>query len=276
MAITAKQVNDLRQITGAGMMDCKKALEEANGDQEAAIDILRKNGQKVAAKRADRNATEGVAFVYSSEDGTLGIGFTLNCETEPVSKTAEFNELGKAILNAAVERQITNTEDLLQTVVKGEKVIDHITLLSGKIGEKIEISKYTLVKAEKVVTYLHGNKIAVLLGLKGIGSADVTSAGKDVCMQIAAMNPLAIDENSVDAATIEREKEIGMERARQEGKPENILAKIAEGYVKKYFQENTLLPQAFVKDPKITVKQYLDSVNKGLTVTEFHRLSVGR
>jgi len=276
MAITAAQVNELRQRTGAGMMDCKKALEEAQGDFEKAIDILRVKGQKIAAKRADKEAKEGQAYVYTNETATLGIGFTLNCETEPVSKTDEFLQLGKMLLEAAVANKPKTAEELVALSVGGVNLTERMTELSGKMGEKLEVSKYAIIEGEKIVTYLHGGKVAVLVNLSGANGADVTEAGKDVAMQIAAMNPVAVDESSVDMAVVEREKQVGIDRAREEGKPEAVLAKIAEGYVKKFLQENTLLSQPFVKDGKVTVKQYLESIQKGLTVKSFARLGIGR
>ncbi|MCS7005296.1 MAG: translation elongation factor Ts [Cytophagales bacterium] len=276
MAITAAQVNELRQRTGAGMMDCKKALEEAQGDFEKAIDILRVKGQKIAAKRADKEAKEGKAYAYVNESGTVGIAFTLNCETEPVSNTDEFLGLGQMILKAAIANKPKTVPELLSLSVDGVNISEKMTELSGKMGEKLEIAKYALIEGEKIVSYVHANKVAVLVNLIGTNGIDVTEAGKDVAMQIAAMNPVAVDENSVAPEIIEREKQVGIERARQEGKPEAVLAKIAEGYVKKFLQENTLLSQTFVKDAKISVKQYLESIQKGLTVKSFARLGVGR
>ncbi len=276
MAITAKQVNELRQITGAGMMDCKKALVEADGDIEKAIDLLRKKGQKVAAKRADREASEGNVYSYVSDDATIGIAYSLNCETEPVSKTEEFKVLGDNILKAAIENQSESKEQVLDAEFDGKKVSEHIIELSGKIGEKIEISDYALVKGEKVVSYLHGSSIVVLVNLAGGASDEVEAAGKNVAMQIAAMKPLAVDKDGIDPATVEREKQVGIDKAREEGKPEHILDKIAQGYVQKFFKENTLLSQQYVKEPKQTVAQYLDSVVKGLTVKSFSRIGIGR
>jgi elongation factor Ts len=276
MAITAKQVNDLRQITGAGMMDCKQALVEADGDIEKAIDILRKKGQKVAAKRADRDAKEGNVYVYTSEDGQIGIALALNCETEPVSNTVEFKELGQMILDAAVANQPADAETLVALTKDGKALSEYMVELSGKIGEKIEVSQYSLLKGEKIVSYLHGRTIAVLVNLANVGKVDVVEAGRSVAMQIAAMRPVAVDEHSVDPAVVAREKEVGVERARQEGKPENLLERIAEGYLKKFYQENTLLSQPFVKDNKVTVSQYLNSVEKGLTVKSFARIAIGR
>ncbi|MBX2843255.1 MAG: translation elongation factor Ts [Flammeovirgaceae bacterium] len=276
MAITAKQVNELRQATGAGMMDCKNALVEADGDLEKAIDFLRKKGQKVAAKRADKEASEGNAYTYISDDKSEGIAITLNCETEPVSNTDEFQALGKLIIDAAVANKPASKEDLLSIQVDGKAVSEYMVELSGKIGEKIEVSNYSYLKGEQVVAYLHGRSIAVLVNLASTGGEDFEGVGKDIAMQIAAMKPIAVDENGIDPAVVEREKQIGVEKAKEEGKPEHILERIAEGFVKKFYKENTLLSQEFVKDSKVNVKQYLDSVKKGLTVKEFVRVGIGR
>ena len=275
MAITAKQVNELRQITGAGMMDCKQALVEADGNLEVAIDILRKKGQKIAAKRADRDAKEGNVYAYTGADGKFGIALALNCETEPVSNTAEFKELGQNILQVAIDNKPASIEALVALAFNGKSITEHMVDLTGKIGEKIEISQYALLNGESIVAYIHGRSIAVLVNLANTGGNIFEEVGKDVAMQIAAMRPVAVDDKSVDPAIVSREREIGVERARQEGKPEHLLEKIAEGYIKKFYQENTLLSQAYVKDNKLTVAQYLDSVKKGLTVTEFSRIAIG-
>ncbi|MEN7548324.1 translation elongation factor Ts [Rapidithrix thailandica] len=277
MAITAKQVNELRKITGAGMMDCKKALVEADGDIEKAIDSLRKKGQKVAAKREDREAAEGTVLIHINEDSTEAIAFALKCETDFVAKNEDFKSLGTKILAEAVKNQAESAEALAALEIDGVKISEQITEYIGKIGEKIEITSYTKISGEKIIPYIHGdNKIGVLVELTNVGDAEVTEAGKDVAMQIAAMNPVAVNEEGIDPELVEREKQIGIEKARQEGKPEQILEKIAEGFVKKFYKENTLLNQAFVKDNKLTVQQYLDSVQKGLTVKSFSRISIGR
>jgi elongation factor Ts len=272
--ITAKDVNKLRQHTGAGMMDCKKALVEADGDFDKAVDLLRQRGQKIAAKRADRETSEGRVFAHVNEAGDHGIAFAFACETEPVSNTDDFKNLGESILKAAVEANAGNKEAVLGLDVDGTTAGERITELSGRIGEKIEISDFANVTGEAVVNYNHGSKIAVLVTLENTGSADVTDAGRDVAMQIAAMNPIAVDETSVDAETVERERNIGVEKAKEEGKPANIAEKIAEGYVKKYLKENTLVNQPFVKDAGQTVAQYVDSVQKGMKVKSFNRVSV--
>ncbi|UZR95522.1 translation elongation factor Ts [Chondrinema litorale] len=276
MAITAKQVNELRQITGAGMMDCKNALVEAEGDIEKAIDLLRKKGQKVAAKRADREASEGNVYSYINEAGTVGIAFALNCETEPVSNTEEFKKLGETILKVAIDNAISSKEEVVEVEVDGKKIAEYMVELSGKIGEKIEISDYAYIEGEQVVDYLHGTSIVVLVNLAGGTGEEVIEAGKNVAMQIAAMKPLAVDKDGIDIEVVEREKQVGIEKAREEGKPEHILDKIAQGFVQKFFKENTLLSQQYVKEPKQSVTQYLDSVKKGLTVKSFSRIGIGR
>lgn len=276
MAITAQDVNKLRQMTGAGMMDCKKALTEANGDFDLAIDILRKKGQKVSASRADRETTEGSVFIRTNDDSSVGILVALNCETDFVGKNEEFQNLGNAILDVAFTSGVATTEELLTQKIGDFTVQEKITELVGKIGEKIEISEFVKVTGEAVVPYIHaGSKLGVLVSLKGVNGTDVQEAGKDVGMQIAAMNPVAVDKDGVDASTIQKELEIGKEQALAEGKPANIIDKIAEGKLQKFYKDNTLLNQQFVKDNSLTVAKYLDSVASGLTVTEFKRISIG-
>ncbi|MCG8387086.1 MAG: translation elongation factor Ts [Cytophagales bacterium] len=276
MAITAKDVNKLRQMTGAGMMDCKKALTEAEGDFEKAIEILRKKGQKVSASRADRDTKEGSIFIKTNEGNTEAVLIALNCETDFVGKNEEFLTLGNAILGVAFENAPADIPALMGEKVGDLTVQEKITELIGKIGEKIEVSEYVRLKGETVVPYIHaGNKLGVLVALTGINGSDVTEAGKDVGMQIAAMNPVAVDESGVDASTVEKELEIGREQARAEGKPDNIIDKIAQGKLQKFYKENTLLHQQFVKDNGLTVAKYLDGVSKGLTVSEFKRISIG-
>lgn len=276
MAITAQEVNKLRQMTGAGMMDCKKALTEAEGDFDKAIDILRKKGQKVSASRADREATEGAVFVKTNDSNTEGILIALNCETDFVGKNEEFLALGSAILDAAFAHSPATKEELMKLKLGSLTIEEKITEMVGKIGEKIEVSEYVSLKGEAVVPYIHaGNKLGVLVALKNVNGTDVQEAGKDVGMQIAAMNPVAVDSDGVDQTIIEKEIEIGKEQALAEGKPENIVDKIAQGKLQKFFKDNTLLNQPFVKDNSLSVSKYLDSVNSGLTVTEFKRVSIG-
>lgn len=277
MAITAQDVNRLRQETGAGMMDCKKALTEANGDFEAAKDILRKQGQKIASKRADNVTSEGIVLTQVSADGSNGTVVAVACETEPVSKVEDFRNLAQAVLQAAVSSKAASKEELLAAPqADGRPLQDHITDLMGKIGEKIDVVAYETVSAEKVVAYNHSNgKLGVLVGLKNTGGNDVEEVGKDVAMQIAAMKPIALDKDGVDAATIEREIEIGKEQARAEGKPEAMLEKIAQGKLNKFYKENTLLNQEFVKDSSLSIAQLLDKTSKGMTVSEFKRVAIG-
>ena len=275
MAITAQEVNKLRQMTGAGMMDCKKALTEAEGDFEKAIDILRKKGQKVSASRADRETKEGTIVTHVSTDGSVGTLLSLTCETDFVAKNEGFVEFANNLLNVATKNNATSTEEILALPYESITVQEKIVEMTGKIGEKIEISHYIVVKGETVVPYIHSNgKLGVLVALTQKG-AGVEEAGKDVAMQIAAMNPVAVDKDGVDATTIEREIEIGKDQARQEGKPEEMLEKIALGKLQKFYKENTLLSQAFVKDNSKTITQYLDGVSKGLSVNEFKRVSIG-
>ncbi len=261
------------------MMDCKKALTETNGDFEAAIDFLRKKGAKVAASRQDRESNEGVVIARSSEDGKFGVIIELNCETDFVAKNAEFIAFGNQIANAAVEHKPASIEELYAISVDVEgttaKIGDLVIEKTGKIGEKIGVSKYAVVEGEKVVAYIHGNfRLGVLVGLSAaVAGAD--EAGKDVAMQIAAMNPVAIDKDGVDATTIERELEIAKEQIRAEGKPEEMVEKISLGKLNKFYKDSTLLNQEFVKDPSKSVAQFLATVEKGLTVTAFKRVALG-
>lgn len=275
-AISAQDVNKLRQMTGAGMMDCKKALTEAEGDFEKAIEILRKKGQKVSASRSDRDAKEGSVFVKVTDDKKEGFLIALNCETDFVAKNEEFQALGKQIVDAAFANKPASKEALLALSAGGNLSLnDKIVELVGKIGEKIEVSEYIHMKGEAVVAYIHaGSKLGVLVSLKGVNGKDVTEAGKDVGMQIAAMNPIAVDESSVDTTVIEKELEIAKAQILAEGKPANMVDKIAQGKLQRFYKDNTLLHQAFVKDNTKTVAQYLDSLTKGLTVAEFKRVTI--
>jgi elongation factor Ts len=274
--ISAQDVNKLRTMTGAGMMDCKKALTEAEGDFEKAIEILRKKGQKVSASRSDRDAKEGSVFVRVSDDKKEAVLIAFNCETDFVAKNDEFQNLGKLIVETAFAKKSASKEALMAEVVGGLSLTDKITELVGKIGEKLEVSSYVHMKGEAVVPYIHsGSKLGVLVSLKGVNGKDVTDAGKDIGMQIAAMNPVAVNENDVDKSVIEKELEIAKAMILAEGKPEHMVEKIAQGKLNKFFKDNTLLPQIFVKDSSKTVAQYLDSVTKGLTVAEFKRVAIG-
>jgi elongation factor Ts len=270
--ITAADVNKLRKQTGAGMMDCKNALVEAEGDFEKAVDVLRKKGQKVAAKRADRDATEGAVIALTSDDNKSGIVVMVNCETDFVAKNDSFVALATAIANVALANKPASTEELLAlpfnaSMTIGEKLIEQ----TGVIGEKIEIGGYESLSSAFVASYIHmGNKIGTLVALSDVAE----EAGRDIAMQAAAMNPVSLDKDSVPAEVIERELEVGREQAREEGKPENMIEKIAMGKLGKFYKENTLVEQQFIKDSSLTVAGYLTSVKAGLKVEAFKRLSL--
>jgi elongation factor Ts len=275
MAITAADVNNLRQQTGAGMMDCKNALVESNGDIELAIDILRKKGQKVAAKRGDNDAKEGLIMAQATADGQTGVILSLNCETDFVAKNEGYVSFVQSIVDLALSQKPSDVDALKalaydDKLTLEEKIIEQI----GRLGEKLELSSYAIIKSEKVVAYNHpGNQLATLVGLNNNVEA-AAEAGRQVAMQIAAMNPIAIDKDGVDARTIEREIEVGKELAIQEGKPAEMAEKIAIGRLNKFFQENTLLSQPFVRDNKLSVEQFLNATEKGLSITEFKRFSL--
>ena len=275
MAITAAEVNKLRSQTGAGMMDCKNALVESNGDFEQAIDILRKKGQKIAAKRGDNEAKEGLTISHVNQDGKEGVILLLNCETDFVAKNDSFVNFVQSIVDVAI-KNLPNTAEELKALryddklTVEEKIIEQV----GVIGEKLDLAKYQRISAEKVVAYNHpGNQVATLIGLNS-GSTEAEDAGKQVAMQVAAMSPIALDKSGVDAKTIERELDIAKELAIQEGKPAEMADKIAQGRLNKFFQENTLLSQPFVRDNKLTVQDFLTSTEKELTVTVFSRLAL--
>jgi elongation factor Ts len=275
MAITASDVNKLRQQTGAGMMDCKNALVEANGDFEAAIDILRKKGQKIAAKRGDNEAKEGVVLAQASSDGKSGVILTLNCETDFVAKNEGYVALVQSLVDLALSKKPASADELMSLSYDDRlSVSEKITEQIGVIGEKLDLSNYAVVNASKVVAYNHpGNQLATLVGFSADGD-DMNEVGRQVAMQVAAMSPIAIDKSGVDQNTIERELEIGKELAIQEGKPADMAEKIAQGRLNKFFKENTLLSQQFIRDDKLTVEQFLENTSKGLTVTEFKRFSL--
>lgn len=276
MNITAADVNKLRQLTGAGMMDCKKALTEANGDFEEAVVILRKKGQKVSASRADREANEGVIIALTSADKTFGLIAEVTCETDFVAKNEDFGSLAHEIASIAMGKKITDKEALLQEHIGGITIAEKLIEYTGKIGEKISLQNLATIGGEGVVSYVHSNnKLGVLVALSQGVNAEVEAAGKDVAMQIAAMNPVAVDKGDVDPSVVEREIEIGKDQARQEGKPEAIVEKIALGKLNKFYQDNTLLNQAFVKDNSVNIAQMLDKVSKGLTVKAFRRVAIG-
>jgi elongation factor Ts len=273
--ITAADVNKLRQQTGAGMMDCKKALTEANGDFEAAIDNLRKKGAKVAASRQDRESNEGVVIAKTTADGKRGVVIEFNCETDFVAKNADFVAFANSIADLAIEKNPASLEELVALDLNGEKLADTIISQIGKIGEKVGVSKFESVSGDKVIAYIHGNyRLGVLVALNA-NPSNADEVGKDVAMQIAAMNPVAIDKGDVDSKTIERELEIAKDVIRAEGKPEEMVEKIAAGKLNKFYKDSTLLNQEFVKDSSKTVAQFLNDVEKGLTVTAFKRVQLG-
>ncbi|MEI8053688.1 MAG: translation elongation factor Ts [Bacteroidota bacterium] len=270
--ITAADINKLRQATGAGMMDCRKALTESNGDFEAAIDWLRKQGQKVAAKRSDREAKEGVILAYTTADKKAGIVICISCETDFVSKNSDFVAFAQSIADVAIANNVKSAEELYNSEINGVKVADLINDKLAAIGEKIEISKFERVEAPFVASYIHGaNRMGVLVGM----TVESAEAGKDVAMQIAAMNPLAVDESSIPADVISREKDIAIEMVKAEGKPAEMAEKIAMGKLNKFFKDNTLMAQAFVKDGNQSVAQYLTSIDANMKVTEFKRVALG-
>lgn len=272
MAITAAEVNKLRKQTGAGMMDCKKALTETNGDFEAAIDVLRKKGQKVAAKRGENEASEGLIFAQTTEDGKTGVMVRLNCETDFVAKNDDFRAFVQSLVDVAMKEMPASIDELKSAAYNdkltvNEKITEHV----GVVGEKLDLSGFEVVKADSVIAYNHpGNQIATLVGLNS-GSEEAQDAGRQVAMQVAAMNPLALNKDGIDQATIDRELEVGKELAIQEGKPAEMAEKIAQGRLNKFFKENTLLSQAFVRDNKVTVEQFLSTTENGLTVVDFKR-----
>lgn len=274
MTITAADINKLRQMTGAGMMDCKKALTEAEGDFEKAIDELRKKGQKVAANRSDRDAKEGLVVAATAPNNTRGIVLVVNCETDFVAKNEEFGKFVNTILNIAVTKNPKSADELKTLAYDNNITIaDKLIEQTGVIGEKIELSKYEVIEAPFVIAYNHpGNRLANIVGFN---LADVSAeVAKDVAMQVAAMAPVAVDKADVDAETIQREIEVGKEQARAEGKPEEMLEKIAQGKLTKFYKESTLLNQEFIKDNKKTIAQYMNDTKKGLTVTGFKRLAL--
>lgn len=275
MGITAAQVNELRKKTGSGLMDCKKALTETDGDIEAAIDLLRKKGQKVSALRAGRDATEGAIIALVNDAKDFGVSIHLSSETDFVAKNEDFVSLAEKIATLALDKRPENLESLLALDIEGLSVKERVIELVGKINEKIELVNYASLSAELVVPYIHaGGKIGVLVGVSK-NSEKAEEVAKDIAMQIAAMNPIAVDQSGVDQATIDREMALGKEKALAEGKPENIVEKIAEGTVTKFLKENTLLEQKFVKDNSKSVSQVLKETEGGLEVKGFTRLALG-
>ena len=276
VTITAADINKLRQSTGAGMMDCRKALTETNGDFEAAIDWLRKKGQKVAALRGDRDAKEGVVLAATTADNKTGLAFCLSCETDFVSKNADFVAFAQSIMNAAIAGNVKSVDELNEQSINGAKISDLVNDKLASIGEKIGIAKFERIDADYVASYIHGaNRMGVLVGF----SKAVGEAGKDLAMQIAAMNPVAVDADSVSAEVVAREKAIVTEQIKNDpkmaGKPEEMISKIADGKLNAYFKENTLLAQPFVKDAGRSVGDYLKSAEGDVKVVSFKRVALG-
>jgi elongation factor Ts len=277
MNITAADVNKLRQATGAGMMDCKKALVEAEGDFDKAVEVLRKAGQKVAAKRADNETSEGVILVDVSDSGKSAKLLAFACETEPVSNVEDFKNLANGILQVGVKHHAKDAATLAALSMEdGRTVETAITELIGKIGEKLVISSFNHVEGEQVVAYIHSNnKAAAVVAFEGVNDTDVKEVGRDIGMQIVAMKPVGLDKDSVDPSIVEKEIEIGKDQARQEGKPEAMLEKIALGKLNKFYKENTLLNQDFVKDPSMNISQLLEKTQKGLKIASYIRVAIG-
>ncbi|MBC8486531.1 MAG: elongation factor Ts [Bacteroidetes bacterium] len=272
--ITATEVNKLRKMTGAGMMDCKKALVESEGDFEKAIDILRKKGQKVASKRADKETNEGIVLAKTTNDKKFAAVIMLSCETDFVAKNKEFVEFANKVIDLALIQKPKSLDEIKALELDGRSIAEGVTELVGKTGEKMDLAYYEFIEAANVTAYNHqGNRLATILGLnKNNGLQDV---GRELAMQVAAMNPVAVDKDDVPQEVIDKEIEIGKEQARQEGKPEKILEKIAMGKLNKFFKESTLLNQDFVRDTKKTVAQYLKETDPELKVTGFKRLMLG-
>ena len=276
MSISAAEVNKLRQMTGAGLMDCKKALTESNGDMDAAVDLLRAKGAKLSAKRADRSASEGAIIALTNDSSSAGVVVELNCETDFVGKNEGFVALATEIANIALAQKPKTKEDLLGLNINGSTISDRLVDEVGKIGEKIELGTYEILEGTNVVSYIHaGNKLGVLVNLNNTANATNQAAGKDVAMQIAAMNPIALDQTSVSQEVIDREIAVGKEQALSEGKPAEMIEKIAMGKLNKFYKDNTLMKQDFVKDGSKSVEKMLSEVETGLTVTGFCRVQLG-
>ena len=276
MNITASDVNKLRQMSGAGMMDCKKALQESEGDFDKAIDYLRKKGQKVAGKRADRDANQGYVIAKTSDDLSYGAVIMVNCETDFVGKTEEFINFSKNLLDLGLAKRINKVADLMPLPLGTTTVEEKLNELLGKTGEKIQIAHFEVIEAPIVFAYNHfGNRLATIIGLNNKNAKSVTEIGHELAMQVAAMSPVAVDKDNVTQEVIDRELEIGKDQARQEGKPEEMVEKIAQGKLQKFFKEMTLLNQDFIRDSKKTVRQYIADNDKDLTVTGFKRLQLG-
>ncbi len=274
--ITAADVQKLRQLTGSGMMDCKQALNESNGDFEKAIEYLRKKGLKVAAKRADRDANEGIVMAAINPEHTFAVNIMVSCETDFAAKNQEFGDYVRHIVELSLVQKPRSLDEFKSLDLNGRSVQDNLMDLVGKIGEKMEIAHYEFIEAPLVTAYNHfGNRLATIVGFNKRGDGVFGEVTHQVAMQVAAMNPLAIDKDDVDQKIIDQEIEIGKEQARQEGKPENILEKIAFGKLNKFFKDNTLMNQDFVRDNTKTIRQFLEATDKELKVTAFKRLMLG-
>lgn len=274
--ISAADVNKLRQLTGAGMMDCKKALTETNGDFDAAVDYLRKKGQKISAARADRDAKEGAVIAKTSADKKTGVIVLISCETDFVAKNEDFVAFAHQVADIALAHKPANADALKALDMGGLPISERLIEQVGKIGEKIDVTRYEIVEGENIVPYIHGaNRLGVLVSLSLSANDANFTAGKDVAMQIAALNPLALDKDDIDPSIIAREMEIAKEQVKAEGKPENMIEKIAQGKLGKFYKESTLMNQEFVKDSSKTIAQMLDGIEKGLTVKTFKRVALG-
>ena len=274
--ISAKDVNELRKKTGSGMMDCKKALVEAEGDFQKAIDILRKKGQKVSVARSNRETSEGLVLCKLNSDESQASILSFTCETDFVAKNEDFQSLAQDIMEVAFENNLESIDEILASEINGSTIEQLILEMVGKIGEKIKISDFQIMSGEKIVPYIHaGSKLGVLVSLNNTANTDYVTAGKDIAMQIAAMNPIALDRDQVNQSVVEKEIEIGKEQARKEGKPDQIIEKIAQGKLQKFFKENTLLSQLFVKDNSLTIKSYLATFSQELSIESFIRISIG-
>ena len=273
--ITASEVNKLRKQTGAGMMDCKNALVEANGDFELAIDVLRKKGQKVASKRSDRSASEGVVLSGVSEDKKFGAIVSVNCETDFVAKNEDFVAFANDVLSIALTNKVNTKEDLETLSIDGVSIKEKLLEKTGVIGEKIEIGFYDFLNSDYVACYIHhGNRLASLVSLN-ISNDDYFQLGRDLCMQVAAMNPMGLSDKDISKEILERELDIAKESARKEGKPEQMIEKIAMGRLGKFFKENTLIKQAFIKDGKKSIEQHVKEINSDLNILGFKRFGLG-
>lgn len=274
--ITAAEVNKLRQITGAGMMDCKNALKESDGDMDKAIEYLRKKGQKVANKRADRDANEGIVMAEVAESNDFGAMVMVNCETDFVGKNQDFIDFAKSIIDLAISEKPVSLDELNALKIDGVTVADKVMEMTGKTGEKIGINRYEMIKAPVVFAYNHhGNRLSSMAGFNKAGVNDIETLGRDIVMQIAAMSPVAIDKSDVAQEVIDKEVEIGKDMAIQEGKPAELAEKIAMGKLGKFFKENTLLNQDFIKESNVSVKDYMARFDKELKITEIKRMMLG-